>query len=63
LASLEGFCLPNDISATNRYYKEDITEPFALNEDGTITVPDRAGIGVEVYEDRLEKYTVKKKWY
>ena len=63
LASLEGFCLPNDISATDRYYREDITEPFTLNEDGTITVPGRAGIGVEVYEDRLEKYTVKKKWY
>lgn len=63
LASLEGFCLPNDISATDRYYKEDITEPFTLNEDGTITVPAKAGIGIEIYEDNLEKYTLKKKWY
>ena len=63
LASLEGFCLPNDISATDRYYEEDITEPFHLNADGTITVPDKPGIGVEVNEDRLEKYTIKKKWY
>ena len=61
LASLEGFCLPNDISATNRYYKEDITEPFELNEDGTITVPEGPGIGVEVRKDTLEKYTIKKK--
>ena len=63
LASLEGFCLPNDISATDRYYKEDITEPFHLNTDGTITVPDKPGIGVEVNEDKLEKYTIKKEWY
>jgi O-succinylbenzoate synthase len=63
LASLEGFCLPNDISATNRYYTEDITEPFILNEDGTITVPNSPGIGVTVKEDVLEKYTLKKRWY
>ena len=63
LASLEGFSLPNDISATDRYYKEDITAPFVLNDDGTITVPDKAGIGVDIKEDRLEKYTLKKKWF
>jgi O-succinylbenzoate synthase len=63
VASLEGFCLPNDISATDRYYKRDITDPFILNEDGTITVPDKAGIGVAVDENVLEKYTMKKKWY
>lgn len=63
LASLEGFSLPNDISATDRYYEEDITEPFVLNEDGTISVPARAGIGVDIEEDTLEKYTVKKKEY
>lgn len=63
LASLEGFSLPNDISATDRYYEEDITEPFVLNGDGTISVPTGAGIGVEIKEDTLEKYTVKKKEY
>ncbi|MBU7009838.1 MAG: o-succinylbenzoate synthase [Theionarchaea archaeon] len=63
LASLEGFCLPHDISATSRYYNEDITEPFVLNEDGTITVPQNPGIGVQVNEDTLEKYTIKKRWY
>ena len=63
LASLEGFCLPNDISATDRYYIEDITEPFILNEDGTLTVPNNSGIGVSIKEDVLEKYTLKKRWY
>jgi O-succinylbenzoate synthase len=61
LASLPGFVLPNDISATDRYYREDITEPFTLNADGTITVPRGKGIGVEVNDSLLEKYTLKKK--
>ncbi len=57
LASLPNFQLPGDISATDRYYHEDIAEPpFVLNpEDSTITVPDGPGIGVEVKRDRVEK--------
>lgn len=61
LSSLPGFCLPNDISATDRYYHQDITDPFVLNSDGTITVPDGPGIGVEVHDDVLERYTVRRK--
>ncbi len=61
LASLPGFVLPNDISATSRYYTEDITESFTLNADGTITVPRREGIGVTVDKTVMEKYTLKKK--
>jgi O-succinylbenzoate synthase len=57
LASLPNFRLPNDISATDRYFKEDITRPFVLNKaDSTITVPTGAGIGVEVDQDRLAGY-------
>ncbi len=56
LASLPGFVMPNDISASNRYFKEDIVEPeFRLKPDGTIDVPSRPGIGVEVLEERLEE--------
>src|SRR5881409_2538353 len=62
LASLPGFVMPGDISASNRYFKEDIVKPdFRLDEDGTIRVQSGPGIGVEVLEDRLEKFTVKKK--
>ncbi len=62
LASLPGFVLPNDISASNRYFKEDIVSPeFRLNPDGTITVPTGPGIGVEVLDDRLDDYTHEKK--
>lgn len=62
LASLPGFVMPNDISASDRYFEEDIVEPeFRLNPEGTITVPTGPGIGVKVLEDRLERFTRKKK--
>ncbi len=58
LASLPAVTLPCDISATDRYYVEDITEPpFRLNADSTITVPTGPGIGVTVQLDRIEKAT------
>src|SRR5713101_196771 len=54
LASLPNFVMPNDISASSRYFKRDIVKPeFSLNNDGTITVPTRPGIGVEVVEEKL----------
>ncbi len=61
LASLPGFTLPGDISATERYYVEDIARPaFTLNvEDSTITVPDQPGLGVEVDRDRLAAVTLR----
>ena len=62
LASLPNFTLPGDISASKRYYKEDIVEPeFDLNNDGTINVPAKPGIGVEVNMKRLEEVTLYKK--
>jgi O-succinylbenzoate synthase len=54
LASLPGFTLPGDISATERYYEPDITSPFFLNaEDSTIDVPEGPGLGVKVDMARL----------
>ncbi|MEM7033559.1 MAG: o-succinylbenzoate synthase [Chloroflexota bacterium] len=57
MASLPNFTLPSDLSATKRYYHEDIAEPaFELNpEDSTIKVPVGPGSGIEVQQDRLEK--------
>jgi O-succinylbenzoate synthase len=59
LASLPGFVLPGDISASNRYYVEDITcERFLLNPDSTIDVPTGSGLGVTVDSGALKKYTL-----
>ncbi|MEI7981370.1 MAG: o-succinylbenzoate synthase [Bacteroidota bacterium] len=60
LASLSNFTLPGDISASKRYYTEDIVEPeFLVNPDGTMDVPTQPGIGVEVNMRMLDKVTVR----
>lgn len=54
-ASLPGVTLPCDISATDRYYDPDISEPpFVLSENSTMKVPQGPGIGVEVQMDRVK---------
>ncbi len=59
LASLPGFVLPGDISASERYYKEDITqERFSLNPDSTIDVPDAPGLGVTIDFQALRRFTL-----
>jgi o-succinylbenzoate synthase len=64
LASLPNFKLPGDISASKRYYKVDIVEPeFVINGDGTMNVPTKPGIGVEVNLKELERVTVSKVIY
>jgi o-succinylbenzoate synthase len=56
LASLPGFTLPGDISASDRYYAEDITEQrFTLNTDSTINVPEGAGLGVTLDRAALQR--------
>lgn len=54
-ASLPAVNLPCDISATDRYFAEDVATPhFVLNDDSTLDVPDGIGIGVDVHRDRIE---------
>jgi len=61
LASMPNFTLPGDVSASDRYYKRDIThERFVLNSDSTIDVPNGAGLGVTVDEEALKTYTLAK---
>ncbi|MCL4269865.1 MAG: o-succinylbenzoate synthase [Anaerolineales bacterium] len=61
LASMPNFTLPGDVSASDRYYKHDIThERFVLNADSTIDVPTGYGLGVTVDEDALKSYTLAK---
>ena len=57
LQAAPGFTLPGDTSETRRYFHEDIVEPpVLLDSDGFIAMPLGPGIGVEVMEDRVEKY-------
>lgn len=59
VASLPGFVLPGDISASDRYYERDITnERFALNDDSTIDVPNGPGLGVTIDKAALKEFSL-----
>ncbi|MGA9775351.1 MAG: o-succinylbenzoate synthase [Candidatus Dormiibacterota bacterium] len=59
LASLPGFTLPGDTSASDRYFTEDLVDPpFRLSSDGTLPVPEGPGLGVEVDPARLDQATI-----
>jgi len=61
LASLSNFKLPGDISATERYYQEDIVDKnFVLNSDSSIDVPQEPGIGVEVLEEKILDISIRR---
>jgi len=61
-ATLPNIRFPNDISASDRYYEKDIVDPpWSLTQEGTIRVPNKPGIGVEVLESEIEKRTLKHK--
>jgi len=61
LSSLPNFSLPGDVSASKRYWKEDIIEPeVEVSKTGQITVPDTPGRGFEVRTDLVERLTVRK---
>lgn len=56
LAALPGFVLPGDVSASRRYFAEDLTEPFEL-KDGFMHVPTGPGIGVDPLPEKLRRFT------
>jgi o-succinylbenzoate synthase len=61
LASLQNFSLPGDVSASNRYWNQDIIEPeVTVSSKGEITVPTAIGSGFTVLPDRIEALTVRR---
>jgi o-succinylbenzoate synthase len=61
LSSLENFSLPGDVSASKRYWKEDIIEPeVTVSPQGEITVPTTVGRGFAVRTDLIERLTVRR---
>jgi O-succinylbenzoate synthase len=60
MATLSGFTLPGDVSASSRYWKEDIIEPpVTVTSVGTITAPDKPGIGFEVNRQLIDRVTTR----
>jgi len=61
LSTLEGFSLPGDVSASARYFADDIIEPrVTVSAQGEIAIPDTPGRGYEVRADLIERLTVRK---
>ena len=61
MATLAGFTLPGDVSASSRYWEQDIIEPpVTVSSRGKIAAPDKPGIGFEVNTRRIEQLTVRK---
>jgi o-succinylbenzoate synthase len=60
MATLRGFTLPGDVSASSRYWAEDVIEPeVTVTPHGTIVAPDAPGLGFEVRRDLVETLTVR----
>jgi len=61
LSALPGFTLPGDVSASKRYWAEDIIEPeVTVTPEGTIRVPETPGLGFAPRLDRIEQLTVRR---
>jgi O-succinylbenzoate synthase len=61
MSTLPGFTLPGDVSASKRYWDDDIIEPAVeVTPTGTIRVPQTAGLGYAVRRDLIEKLTVRR---
>jgi o-succinylbenzoate synthase len=60
MATLEGFTLPGDVSASARYWEEDVIEPpVTVTERGTIHAPEGPGLGFKIKRERIEALTVR----
>ncbi|MFN2493222.1 MAG: enolase C-terminal domain-like protein, partial [Pyrinomonadaceae bacterium] len=61
MATLAGFTLPGDVSASARYWKEDIIEPpVTITASGTIVAPGKPGLGFNINLPRIDSLTTRK---
>ncbi len=61
ISTLAGYTMPGDVSASKRYWHEDIIEPAVeVSPEGTITASEKPGIGFEVKRDRIERSSIRK---
>jgi o-succinylbenzoate synthase len=61
VSTLAGYTMPGDVSASKRYFHEDIVEPaIEVTAKGTIIASEKAGIGVEIKRDFIDKVTVRR---
>jgi len=64
MSSLAAFTLPGDVSASQRYWDEDIIDPeVEVSPVGTIPIPDKPGLGYRVRKDRVDSLTVRQETF
>jgi O-succinylbenzoate synthase len=64
LSTMHNFRLPGDVSASKRYWKEDIIEPeVEVTPQGTILVSSKPGTGYSVRQSAVDKFTVRKETF
>jgi O-succinylbenzoate synthase len=61
MATLAGFTLPGDVSASSGYWEEDVIEPpVIVSARGTIAAPSKPGFGFDINLKRIEQLTTRK---
>jgi O-succinylbenzoate synthase len=60
MSTLPGFTLPGDVSASSRYWAEDVIEPeVEVTSRGTIPAPATSGLGYTVRTELIHRLTVR----
>ncbi|HKP70073.1 MAG TPA: o-succinylbenzoate synthase [Pyrinomonadaceae bacterium] len=61
MSTLDGFTLPGDVSASSRYWEQDIIDPpVVVSDHGTITAPSSPGIGYGVNDNEIDRLTTRR---
>jgi o-succinylbenzoic acid (OSB) synthetase len=58
LASLDNFVYPTDVEASDRWFRDDIIDPFVRVRNGMIELPDTPGLGYKIDGDKVRRYAV-----
>src|SRR5687768_2000709 len=60
ISTLAGYTMPGDVSASKRYWHQDVIEPAVeVSREGTITAPEKPGIGFDIQRDRIDRLAVR----
>ena len=58
LASLDNFVYPTDVEASDRWFCDDIIDPFIRVANGMIELPDTPGLGYRINREKIRKYAI-----
>lgn len=62
MSTMPGFTVPGDVSASSRYWNEDIIEPeVQVSARGTISSPSSPGLGFAVKRELIDRLTVRRR--